>query len=259
MKRQNIAAIAGLSLLVGIAASAAGTAAYAALRVRQAARLARRSHPFDKLARPEGARLLVVGDSLAEGAGASSPASSLPGLLCRANPSLTVVNKGRAGARFADFLDQLEEEGRFDAVLIVGGAADVIGMTRDGALRDTLQRAAQRARVRSDLVIFVPPGNVGNAPAFLPPWNWWMSYRARRLQALVAEVAQANGACHVSLFRDGQDDPFARHPANLYAPDGLHPADAGYELLQRELEAQVQLSARLRKIGRSAAIRGPAF
>lgn len=256
MKRQNIAAIVGLSVLVG---SAAATAGYAALRLKEAARLARKSHPFEKLARPEGARLLVVGDSTAEGTGASDPASSLPGLLCRANPTLTVVNKGHAGARFEDFLGQLEGDERFDAVLVLGGGNDVIRMTRDAALRASIRRVAQRARVRADLVVFMPPGNMGNAPFFLPPWNWWITYQSRRLHALISAEAQANGALYVSLFRERQGDPFARHPHRMNAPDGLHPSDAGYELWQRELETQVQMSARLRKIGRSAASRGAVF
>ncbi|MGJ7509451.1 SGNH/GDSL hydrolase family protein [Variovorax sp. GT1P44] len=256
MKRHNTAAIAGLSVLVGLAAATAG---YAAIRLRESARLARKSHPFDKLARPEGARLLVVGDSTAEGTGATDPACSLPGLLCRANPWLTVVNRGHAGARFEDFLSQLKGDERFDAVLVVGGGNDVIRMTRDAALRDRIRRVAQRARVRADLVVFMPPGNLGSAKFFLPPWNWWMTYQSRRLQAIVAAEAQANGALHVSLFREREDDPFARHPQRMSARDGLHPSDAGYELWQRELETQTQLSAKLRKIGRGAATRGPAF
>jgi len=254
VKRSHIAAGAALSVLVGLAAATAG---YAALRLQRSTRLARRAHPFERQAEPEGARLLVVGDSTAGGAGASDPIHSLPGLLSRANPSLTVVNKAEPGARFADILEQLDGPERFDAVLVLGGTRDVLGTTRDAALRDRVQRVAQRARVRAEVVVFMPPGNLGNLRFFLPPWSWWMSYRARRLQAIVAEVARANGAQHVTLFMEREDDPFARHPRRLSSRDGLHPSDAGYELWQRELETQAQLSARLRKIGRSAAVRGP--
>ncbi|MDM0019991.1 SGNH/GDSL hydrolase family protein [Variovorax saccharolyticus] len=254
MKRQHIAACAGLGVLVGLAAATAG---YAALGLQRSKRLARRARPFERSARAEGARLLVVGDSTAAGAGASAPESSLPGLLGRANPSLTVVNRAEPGARFADIAAQLEGDERFDAVLVLGGTHDVLHGTRDAALRESIQRVAQRARVRSEVVVFVPPGNLGNLRIFPPPWSWWMTYRARRLQALVADLAQANGARHVSLFLERDDDPFARHPRRLSARDGLHPNDAGYELWQRELETQAQLSAKLRKIGRAAAVRTP--
>jgi lysophospholipase L1-like esterase len=245
---------AGLAVLLGLGAATAG---YAVLRLRAAARVAARARPFEHGSRQEGARLLVVGDSTAAGAGASAPACSLPGLLARANPSLSVVNRARPGAGFAAMRDQLDaNDESFDAVLILGGASDVLGRTPDAELRELIAAVAQRARVRAELVVFMPPGNLGSLPFLLPPWNWWMSYRARRLQAIVAQVAQANGALHVSLFRERADDPFARHPRRLAAPDGLHPSDAGYELWQRELEAQVQLSAKLRRIGRQSAALG---
>ncbi len=256
MKRPYIATLAGLSMLAGLAA---GTAGYAALRLARAARLAERSRAFERLARPEGTRLLVVGDSTAAGAGASEPGASLPGLLARANPSLTVVNKAQPGAGFEDFLAQLGGDEPFDAVLVLGGGSELVRMRRLSAVRDSVRRVAQRARVHAGLVVFMPPGNLGSARAFLPPWSWWLTARSRRLGEMVAQVARANGALCVSLFQERDDDPFARHPRRLHARDGLHPGDAGYELWQRELEAQVQFSARLRKIGRSSARRGADF
>ena len=149
VKRSHIAAGAALSVRVGLAAATAG---YAALRLQRSTRLARRAHPFERQAEPEGARLLVVGDSTAGGAGASDPIHSLPGLLSRANPSLSVVNKAEPGARFADILEQLDGNERFDAVLVLGGTRDVLGTTRDAALRDRVQRVAQRARVRAEVL-----------------------------------------------------------------------------------------------------------
>lgn len=256
MKRANIAALTGLSLVAGLAA---GTAGYAALRLARSAKLAARDHAYDRFAEAEGSRLLVIGDSTGSGAGASDPQFSLPGLLSRANPSLTVTNHAQPGARFENFLAQLEGDEPFDAVLVLGGGNDVIRMTGFGDLRHTVERVAQRARVRAGIVVFMPPGNLGNARPFLPPWDWWMAYRSRRLNAIVSEVARANGALCVSLYQEREDDPFARHPRRMHARDGLHPSDAGYELWQRELETQVQLSAKLRKIGRTAARRGADF
>jgi lysophospholipase L1-like esterase len=232
------------------------SAGYAALRLRRSARLAEaESRPYTRLARPEGARLLVVGDSRAAGAGASSPECSLPGLLSRANPSLTVVNRGFESADVAATLAQLEGGERFDAVLVMVGANDVLRPGSDAGLRASIDELARSARRCSELVVFLPPGNLGNLRFLLPPWNWWVGWRSRRLQDIVEETARAHGALCVSLFQEREDDPFARHPKRLQAADGLHPNDAGYELWQRELEIQVQLSARLRRIGRSAASR----
>jgi len=129
VKRAHIAALTGLSVTAALAGLAAGTAGYAALRLARSAKLAARGHSYDRLAEAEGSRLLVVGDSMGSGVGASSPESSLPGLLSRANPSLTVVNKSEPGARFEDFLAQLDGDEPFDAVLVLGGGYDVIRMT----------------------------------------------------------------------------------------------------------------------------------
>ncbi len=256
MKRQHTAAVSALTLLV---AFAAGTAAYAALRLKASARLARAGHAFAHEAEAEGARLLVVGDSTARGTGASGAACSVPGLLSRANPSLTVVNRAREGAGFDEVLAQLDGRERFDAVLVLAGGIDLLRGTREAALRDAVRQVAQRARLQAELVVFMPPGNLAHVPFFLPPWNWWLGWRSRRLHAIVAETAAANGARYVSLLSDRDVDPFARHPKRMRGRDGLHPNDAGYELWQRELETQAQLSAKLRRIGRSAAARGPAI
>jgi lysophospholipase L1-like esterase len=253
-KTASIAVSTGLALVAGWAGA---SAVYAFLRLRRSARLAAHGHGFETQARAEGSRLLVVGDSSATGAGASSPECSLPGLLARANPSLTVVNRGRPAADFISILDQFEDGERFDAVLVMAGARDAFGLGRRAALRAAIEAVAQRARLQSDVVVFLPPGNLGNLGFLLPPWNWWAGWRSRRLHELIAEVAQANGASYASLLRDAEDDPFGRHPKQLYREGGPHPNDAGYELWQRELETQVQLSARLRRIGRSAAARTP--
>ena len=61
------------------------------------------------------------------------------------------------------------------------------------------------------------------------------------------------------VYQEREDDPFARHSRRMHSKDGLHPSDTGYELWQRELETQVQLSAKLRKIGRTAARHGADF
>lgn len=237
-----------LVLLAAVAVMAVGTAAYAAVHLARSAQLAKASTAFETLGRPGGARLLVIGDSTAEGTGASSPETSLPGLLARANPSLTVVNRGRDGARYQDFVQQIEgEKHRYDAVLVLGGGNDVIRITRAQVLRDSVQQVAQRARAVADLVILMPPGNVGNAPFFFAPWSWWMRQRSLMLHAIVQDAARAADAHYVTLFEEREDDPFAQQPRRMNAKDGLHPSDAGYALWQHELEAQALFSSSLHK------------
>ena len=234
-------------LLAGIVAAPLVVAAvYTAFRLSQSAWLARRSAPL-QVAPPEPKkRLLIVGDSTGVGTGASTPQASLAGLIAADLPNLTIVNRSSGGATFERIAAQLEEGGRFDAVLVVGGANDVIRLTGAEALRRALSRVLFLARARADTVVLMPAGNVGNAPFFLWPWSLLMTQRARLLRALARQAAAANGAAYVDLFSERAADPFALAPARLHASDRLHPSDAGYALWHRELTAQSRLAGALR-------------
>ena len=223
--------------------SASGCAVW---RARQSAELARASEPFQ--AAPEAAvgRLLIVGDSTAVGTGASSPGQSVAGLLAREHPRLAITNHGEDGARFEAIARQLERaQGRWDAVLVLGGGNDVIRLTGYERLQDAVGRVAQMARERSDVVVFLPSGNVGNAPFFFPPLSWWMTQRSQSLHEIIRSAAGAHGAGYVNLYKDRSQDPFAQDPKGMNAKDGLHPSDAGYRLWYEELNRQAGLSRKL--------------
>lgn len=221
------------------------TSGCAAWRIRQSVELARQSEPYQVTPAGARARLLVVGDSTAVGTGASAPAASVAGLIARDHPLLTVVNRARDGARFSDIAGQLESEEKFDVILVLGGGNDVIRLTRAELLEQDVARTAELARTRARVVIFMPAGNVGNAPFFFAPWSWLMTERARKLHGHVRQAAADNGALYVNLFKEKADDPFAQRPGELHASDGLHPSDAGYRLWYDELKTQAGLSDRL--------------
>lgn len=236
---------------IGIALVVVTTSGCAVWRIQQAAELARQSEPFEVA--PEGATasLLIVGDSTAVGTGASSPATSVAGLISRAHPSLRIVNRARDGARFADVVTQLESSAikpggpdageRFDAVLVLAGGNDVIRLTREAPLSRDISHVAEIANVVADVVVMVPSGNVGSAPFFFPPWSWLMTQRSKMLHRLVSQAAARTGASYVNLFQEKADDPFAQRPDEMNAKDGLHPSDAGYKLWVQQINAQTDL------------------
>ncbi len=250
MTRQRTTLIAA-ALLAAFAILA--TTGCAAWKIGESRELVRASEPLQAAPAGATASLLIVGDSTAVGTGASSPAASVAGLIARDNPSLRIVNLGRDGARFAQIEQQLQASAeRFDAVLVLGGGNDVIRFTNEEELRASVRRVAQLARKRSDTVILMPSGNVGNAPFFFPPASWLMTRRSQDLHEMVREAAQATGASYVNLYKPKAQDPFAQRPKELHARDGLHPSDAGYRLWYGELASQSPLGS---AVSRTAAVR----
>jgi lysophospholipase L1-like esterase len=216
----------------------------AAWRIGQSVELAKRSEPLQQTPADPTLRLLIVGDSTAVGTGASSPQSSIAGLIAQRHPRLLIENRARDGAEFADVAAQLGGDDRFDIVLIQAGGNDVIGFGGVSTARADIERVAELAQQRGDVVVLMPAGNVGNSPFFFPPVSWLMTQRSRELHSYVRESAARTGAYYVNLFHESNDDPFAKD-RSLNAIDGLHPSDAGYRAWFDELMSQTHLVQQL--------------
>lgn len=242
----------GLALLLLVSLVAAGASGCTVWRMRQAALLASQSEPFEQqggAAFAPAGRLLVVGDSTAVGTGASSAQSSVAGLIGRDHPGLSVTNLARDGARFVDIAAQLRGTERYDVVLVLGGGNDVIRLTSHERMVDGVRRTLAAAGQKASVVIFMPSGNVGNAPFFFPPWSWLMTRRSRDLHDIARRQAAHTGAIYVNAFAARQVDPFAQEPKRFNAADGLHPSDAGYALWYEALNRQAKLGERLKSLG----------
>ncbi|QKV55606.1 SGNH/GDSL hydrolase family protein [Comamonas antarctica] len=232
-----------LAMLVGAVLMASGCAPW---RLNEARALVERSEPLQRLPADPAQRLLIVGDSTGVGTGATSPQTSLAGLLAQAWPRLEIDNRAKNGATFADVRGQLEAAtGRYDLVLVQAGGNDVMRLRSESAMRGDIERVAELARARSAHVLIMPAGNVGNAPLFFPPVSWYLSARSRTLHGLVREAAARHQAVYVDRYQERAQDPMARQPDLMYAADGLHPSDAGYSNWFEVLSQQASLSALL--------------
>lgn len=216
-----------LVMLVGLVLISSGCALS---RLQTAASLARNAQPLQ--ADPPGAihRLLIVGDSTGVGTGASTPSHSVAGWIASRHPDWRIENRARSGAKCEALPAQLEGASPQDTVLIMCGSHDVLRLTGRDELHDSLLAATHQAARIAPRVILMPPGNIGNIPLLFAPFSWWMTERSRDLHDIGKAVARESGALYVDLFREREDDPFAREPERMHAADGLHPGDAGYAL-----------------------------
>lgn len=178
--------------------------------------------------RAEGTQsMLVVGDSTAVGIGASDPRNTVAGRLS-AYLDASVENYAVSGAVAADLAGQIAEakKNRYDLVLVQIGANDVIKLLSLKSAQESLDTALETLEEKSDRIVVLTAGKIGNAPLF--PWfiGPLFTYRSSLLRERFIATGAAHGATYIDLF--AMKDPFNTDPTRYYGPDGLHLADDGY-------------------------------
>lgn len=230
---------------IGVAAWSGYQAAALAAAVGAAKSQIRATAPFNAFGR--GSRLLVIGDSTGVGIGAgdAEAAGSVAGRLRELNPQLLVENRARGGTRIRDLGNQVDasEHARYDAVLVFVGGNDVLQLTPGEDFEARAHELLNRLSSRADLVVLVPPGNLGLSPPLAWPLDRWMTKRARWVNETLQRVAAMHGAQCVELFRERGQDPFQADPDRYFSDDGFHPSAQGYQVWTAEILRQSSLSS----------------
>jgi len=213
-------------------------------RVGASRALARDAIPYSVEPRSTRARLLVIGDGMAAGTGASQATASVAGLLSARSPGLAIDNLAQSGARFRDLPAQLDaaQGKRYDAIIVMAGAHDVLWLTGERTLREDIDRVALRAKAMAPLVVIMPASDMSRASFLLPPLTWFIENREAMLHRVARDEAALRGMSYVNLDRGPDDDALAALPDNLRAADGVHPSDLGYARWLHELLAQSPLA-----------------
>ena len=211
--------------------------------LRVADELARVATVYERYLHNEAPRVLIIGDSVAVGCGASRPEESIAGLIAHEFPGVAIVNRARNGARTAEATAQLRADGeiRYDAILINVGGNDILRRTPLHTLPPQIDRLLREARQRSDCVICTTTPNIGLAPAFFAPFSWWLTRRSRQLRDLFAAAAKQHGAFYVNFFHPRSTDPFSRDWQRYFAADRLHPSAECYRYAYSTLRKSTPL------------------
>lgn len=197
-----------------------------AVKVARVARSVGRYADFWAIARGEPGGLLYValGDSAAQGVGASSPERGYVGLLAqrmrdRSGRPVQVVNLSRSGAKLADLVrDQLP--------VLVGLSPDLVTVDIGG--NDVVSYDAEAfAALVCDLTSGLPGGAyVAEVPYFMHG-RW--EKRAAETGRLAAACSEASGMTVVHLHQAQR----RRGPAAMltdFAADFFHPNDRGHRV-----------------------------
>ncbi|GAB2970923.1 SGNH/GDSL hydrolase family protein [Nocardioides montaniterrae] len=250
MTRTRAAATAGLAL--------AGTALVGGISARLTlsaqARLARRAigKPLGEQAPPadgrykkrygDPIRLVVLGDSIAAGLGATKRKETLSGQLARRLAKRTsravdvrcVAVVGAETSMLAAQLEALPEGRRIDVALIVVGGNDVIHRVPRSVSTDALRECILALQARGAAVVVGTCPDLGTVVAVPQPLRSLIRAGSRQLAGAQRDVALELGAVPVSLARLVGPHFLAR-PDEMFAEDRFHPSPAGYRRAAKAL------------------------
>lgn len=182
--------------------------------------------PFNRGDQSLTKNILVLGDSLAVGVGAPG-AETIAGRLAVAL-NANVENYARSGALTGDLDEQMmrAKKDRYDLILIQAGANDVIQLKSLGIAEKNMDELLVEAFKKSDHVVFLTSGNIGDAPLWPFPWRHIYLRRTLDLRERFMALATKHGALYIDLYSHG--NLFASDPKRFYAPDDLHLSADGY-------------------------------
>ena len=209
--------------------------AYEALRTQHyinvGTDLANKAVPYIQHPKNPTLRILMVGDSTGVGTGASSPKTSLAGLVGQRYPHADITNASVNGAKVHDVIKQLEGvPGNFDLLMIEIGGNDSVRNTDLTQLANDLQQVLTLANGKAKHILVTSTGNIGTVPLF--PWftRWIYQKRTLAVRAVFMKqiAAQTFDVRYTDLYRTADKDPYALDPKKYYGADSFHPSDAGY-------------------------------
>ena len=177
-------------------------------------------------------KILIVGDSVILGVGATHLDESLAGKIATVYPESSITTVGINGSKTKDLLsliDKPSDVAKWNTIIIFSGGMDIIHFVRSVTYANNLSNAFIYAKEIAHTVIYISPPNIGLAPIFPFPISHLYSLYSRKLRTVAKRITEKYHVTHVDLFREQENDHFKARP-DLYSSDLSHPNSAGYEV-----------------------------
>jgi lysophospholipase L1-like esterase len=186
--------------------------------------------PYERIIPNSEAKILIIGDSLGYGIGASQPEKSVAGLLSQRFPNASIINKSRIGATVASLSKNIEQDvdGTYDSVFLFIGGNDVARTGTDMlSVRADLQKVYDFISPRASKV-FVYPNLDFDRLGITSMWS--KSYLTNRSDIFYKDIESLKGNYPNIIFTDTYyaDPELVRKGL---AADGYHLNDLGYKML----------------------------
>jgi lysophospholipase L1-like esterase len=190
--------------------------------------------------------LAVLGDSIAYGQGASSPADTVGARLAAALTEAGVPTRARVfavpGADSQGLAAQVRQATAVapGVALIIVGANDLTHFVPPQRAAALLGAAVRDLRAAGAEVVVAPAPDLSVIPWVPPQLRQAVRAGSQALQQAQTAAALAAGARVADLGRSAA--AFAAEPA-LFSPDRFHPSSAGYALIATALSPAVRAAA----------------
>ncbi|WP_121255100.1 SGNH/GDSL hydrolase family protein [Nocardioides ferulae] len=186
--------------------------------------------------------LLLLGDSIAAGLGASHRKRTLGGQLARrlarrtrrAVRLRTVAQVGAESSMLRSQLAELPAGYRADVAVVVVGGNDVTHRVRPASSAAHLADAVRALRADGAEVVVGTCPDLGALTAVPQPLRALGGVASRQLAAAQREAVLAEGAYAVSLAHV-VGPFFVAQPDRMFAEDRFHPSDDGYQRTAKAL------------------------
>jgi lysophospholipase L1-like esterase len=210
-------------------------------KVQVGVALAGKAVAYNNLSQDHTKALLVLGDSVAVGVGATRPEESLAGLLAHGMGATYTENNAVSGAQVSDLPGQMAKIklAHYNTILIQIGGNDIIRFHNVEAVSAQLATILDSLTKRADRVLLMSAGDVGTTtifPSILKPFYTRLTLA---YHAAFTKVATDHHVTYINLYTPPEKDPFIKSPTTYFAADGLHLTSAGYALWYKRLEETV--------------------
>jgi lysophospholipase L1-like esterase len=202
-------------------------------------------------------RLVVLGDSLAHGIGATRPDDTLGArmarVLERAGHIVEVSVVAVPGATSLELPAQVRQTLPLDAdiALVVVGANDLARFVLPAQSAAALAAAVQMLRAAGVAVVVAPAPDLSCVPGVPAALRPGLRTACDELQRRQAGAAEAAGAVVAPIARQ-LSDAFSSDP-ELFSGDRYHPSSAGYARIAAALAPHVVAAAREADLRRAVA------